>query len=148
MTTIECEGSEARGRLGAIIAVACWAMHASLAQATVPSFTWAGHSTSSAKMVRCGQLGGRHRAHIFREALEHSHFPRLTSVACTIEEESHPCYISDNDLTGLTAEALQIDDGDSYVIGGEPVTLGSDGLTASPGSGATGPAGDFMLMPL
>jgi hypothetical protein len=146
MTTISAKARSAWA-LGAIIAVACWAMHASLAQATVPSFTWAGHSTSSAKWSDAGNWAGG-IAPTSSENIGTLAFPRLTSVACTIEEESHPCYISDNDLTGLTAEALQIDDGDSYVIGGEPVTLGSDGLTASPGSGATGPAGDFMLMPL
>jgi hypothetical protein len=42
---------------------------------------------------------------------------------------------------------MQIDDGDSYLIFGEELALGSGGLTASPGGGTSGPAGDLLELP-
>jgi hypothetical protein len=75
-------------------------------------------------------------------------FPRLTNAACEPEQETEACYFSFNDVSGLSAESMQIDDGDGYFIGGETLALGAGGLTASPGSGASGPAGDLVLMPL
>ena len=35
-------------------------------------------------------------------------FPRLASSACIDEPKFHPCYISGNDLSGLSAESIQI----------------------------------------
>src|SRR5579862_718733 len=40
------------------------------------------------------------------------------------------CYQSTNDVSGLTADALSIDDGQPYVISGDGLSLGSGGLTA------------------
>lgn len=72
-------------------------------------------------------------------------FPRLTSTACT--EFTEPCYLSWNDVSGLSAGSFQIDDGDTYFIGGEELAL-SGGLIAAPAAGAFGPAQDFIELPL
>jgi flagellar biosynthesis GTPase FlhF len=111
-----------------------------------PDFTWTGMSSvtenwSSLENWEGGVAPERSMA------IGTLTFPRLTSTACTVEEEEHPCYISFNDLTGLSAESIQIDDGDGYLIGGETLALGGGGITASPASGANGP-GDLLLMPL
>jgi hypothetical protein len=145
------DGVRARTRiacvLSLIVAAACCLAQASRAQASMPSFTWAGRSTVSENWSVAKNWEGN-TAPTASASVGTLTFPRLTSTECTAEEETHPCYFSFNDLSGLTAEALDVDDGNSYLIGGEKVTLGSGGLTASPAGGVSGPAGDFMLMPL
>lgn len=51
-------------------------------------------------------------------------FPTLAPGSCAA------CYASNNDVTGLTAGALSIDDGAPYLIGGNALTLGGGGITA------------------
>jgi hypothetical protein len=75
-------------------------------------------------------------------------FPRLTSSACAVASPADACYLSDNNLSGLSTESLQIDDGDEYLIAGNPITLGGGGLKASPAVGATGPSGAIVAAPL
>ncbi len=65
-------------------------------------------------------------------------FPRPMSVACTkrrIELPISPCY-SWNDLSGLSVDAITLDDGDNRFIGGEELSL-SGGLTAAPAPGSS-----------
>jgi hypothetical protein len=59
-------------------------------------------------------------------------FPALTSSECTAIPRTAECYESKNDLTGLEAEALSIDDGVEYFISGNGISLGAGGLTAAP----------------
>jgi hypothetical protein len=116
------------------------------AMASGPSFTWTGRSTTSEDWsIAPNWEGGV--APEDSTGIGALDFPRLTSTACTLEEERHPCYISFNDVSGLRAESLTIDDGDEYFIGGDELTLGGGGLTAAPASGSSGPAGDILLMP-
>lgn len=68
-------------------------------------------------------------------------FPRLPGCPST-------CYVSENNLSGVTAESIKIDNGDEYALGGDGITLGGGGLTASPASGSSGPAGDFIDLPV
>ena len=57
-------------------------------------------------------------------------FPALTG--CTT------CYESSNDVTGLNADGISIDDSAPYLISGNAITLGSGGITAAPsGAGST-----------
>jgi hypothetical protein len=63
------------------------------------------------------------------ESLGSVTFPSLGS--CSVGVES--CYQSNNDVGGLVADALSVDDTDSYSIGGGSIGLGSGGLTAAPG---------------
>lgn len=63
-------------------------------------------------------------------------FPVLTNAGCTSNPPQDACYSSNNDLTGLSANALSIDDGASYFLTGNGFTLGAGGLTASTASTA------------
>ncbi len=75
-------------------------------------------------------------------------FPRLTSTECATERKSHSCYFSFNDLSGLSAEAMNLDDGNDYFLGGEELALGKGGLAVTPASGTSGVAADFVEMPI
>ncbi len=58
-------------------------------------------------------------------------FPVLTSAVCTAEASTHDCYIAKNDIEGLEVDEIVIDDGGSYWISGETITVGSGGIIAS-----------------
>jgi hypothetical protein len=118
------------------------------AMATPPSFTWNGRSAPEEYgwSLATNWTGGV--APEADESISALTFPELTNPACEFEHESEACYVTFNDLPGLSAESMQIDDGDEYLIGGEELSLGSGGLTASPPGHTVGPAGSFMFMPL
>lgn len=110
------------------------------------SFTWTGESTSlnwSAPTNWEGDQAPAASTHINTLDL-----PGLTSAACTPEPAPDSCYLSTNDVTGLSADSMEIDDGDSYFLDGETLTLEGGGLTAAPAAGSGGSAGDLILMPL
>jgi hypothetical protein len=73
-------------------------------------------------------------------------FPTLSSPACTAKPPTDTCYRSNNDLAGITANALSIDDGRNYSISGSGITLGSGGLTAS--SAASTFASAQLMLPI
>jgi hypothetical protein len=50
------------------------------------------------------------------------------------------CYFSYNNIPGLSAQSIQLDDSSEYLIGGDGITIESGGLSASPESGAEGHA--------
>ena len=75
-------------------------------------------------------------------------FPRLTSADCELEEPADACYVSFDNLAGVSAEALALDDGDDYLLFGEGITIGEGGLTATPASGSSGEAGDVLEVPI
>jgi Skp family chaperone for outer membrane proteins len=141
-----CSGRAGRA-LALLAAVGTGLMLASVASASARSYTWAGRSTVSEDWSYPANWEGDEAPPAAANVgvLE---FPRLTSTACTSEPATHPCYVSTNDLSGLSAESVKLDDGDSYFIEGEPLRLGADGLSAAPGSGSSEPAGDFIFMPL
>jgi hypothetical protein len=58
-------------------------------------------------------------------------FPALTIPACAVEPPTATCYQSKNDVSGLNVNALSIDFSAPYVIRGDPITLGSGGITGS-----------------
>jgi hypothetical protein len=70
-------------------------------------------------------------------------FPHLSSAACQTEPFGAPCYLNFNDLTGLSAEALVLDDADPYSIAGSGLTVGAGGIDASPANESLG--GSAML---
>lgn len=116
-----------------------------VALASPPAFTWNGGAETSAYWSNAGNWEGDVAPTVAIGALR---FPRLASEACIGEEqEFHACYFSTNNLGGLSAESMQIDDGDEYFVEGRKLTLGAGGLSASPASGSSGPAGDFIFMP-
>src|SRR5438045_1733573 len=59
-------------------------------------------------------------------------FPALTSFLCTQEPPIRNCYSGFNDIAGLSVDAITIDDGVRYQLGGsQPLTLGAGGITAT-----------------
>ena len=58
-------------------------------------------------------------------------FPALVSPACTANPSTAACYASNNDIAGLSVNAISIDGGSPYVIAGNAITLGGGGVTAS-----------------
>ncbi len=117
---------------------------------SVPSFTWSGGSAVVSKnsldwSLGTNWLGGAVPAS--DEAVRTLSFPRLSS-ACEAERPAEACYGSYNDVSGLSAQALRLDNANDYVIAGDDLSLGAGGLTASPATGPVGPAGDIVAAPL
>lgn len=66
-------------------------------------------------------------------------FPALTNAECTAQTPTEVCYQSNNDVSGISADGLSIDDGVGYRISGSnAVTLGASGLTAAPSANDNG----------
>ena len=116
----------------------------SAALASPTSFTWIGQSkTTEEWSAPANWLGGVEPTS--GEEIGTLTFPRLTNEVCADGLGTEPCYISYNDVSGLSVESIQIDDADDYLIGGDEIAIGSGGLTASPeGSGS---AGDVVEVP-
>jgi hypothetical protein len=118
------------------------------ALAAAPSFTWAGNGPFNEETWSLAKNWENGVAPTADESLGTLTFPKLIDPACAAEPEEAACYVAFNNLTGLAAEAIHIDDGNEYVIGGDALTLGSGGLTASPALGSSGAAGDVIEMPV
>jgi hypothetical protein len=130
-----------------LVAVGLCLALAPAALASSPSFTWTG-SAEFEEWSQAENWAGK-SAPVAHEKVGTLAFPRLTSESCTGEEEEfHACYFSENDLEGLSAKSLELDDGDIYEIDGEALELGSGGLIAAPASGSSGRALDFLDLPL
>jgi hypothetical protein len=103
----------------------------SVAEASPMSFTWSGQSTITEDWsASANWVGGVEPT--TGEAIETLTFPRLTNEVCEENLGTEPCYISYNNVSGLSAESVQIDDGNDYLIGGNEIAIGSGGLTALP----------------
>ena len=116
----------------------------------VASLTWSGGSAAASEAsfdwsLAANWVSGENPT--ADEALRTLTFPRLGS-ACEAARPSDACYDSDNDVSGLNAEALRLDNADDYVIAGDRIAIGGGGLAASPASGSVGPAGDVITAPL
>lgn len=60
-------------------------------------------------------------------------FPARPEPPCGEQRnEFEACYLSRNDISGLTVNAISIDDGVPYLLTGNPIMLGEGGVTASP----------------
>ena len=96
------------------------------------SYTWTG---ASDQFWSAGNWGGP--APTANESIGTLTFPVLTSTpGCETGTQSTSCYSADDDLPGLSANALSIDDSAPYSLVGNGIDLGSGGLTAAPGGGA------------
>jgi hypothetical protein len=127
--------------LGALLALAP-------AAASAASFTWAGGSEGTADWSDAANWNGE-AAPTTSQAIETLTFPRLESGACiSTPETTDACYLSFNNLAGLSVQSLQLDDGDNYLLLGEGIMLGSGGLTATPAASASGGAESIVAMPL
>ena len=121
------------------------------ARASAPSATWKGGVAGVAKSDAYWSLGANWEAGVApspSEGIATLTFPRLTTPTCESAIPADTCYLSFNNLVGLSVEALKLDDGDEYLIAGEPFTLGSGGLSATPASGSSGEAADVVEAPI
>src|ERR1700722_7555243 len=110
----------AYGVLGLLMVCSCWLLYAGSALAA--NYTWSGGGTSSSWSEGANWLGGL--APSFGASIETLSFPMrpgMTSSEC--------------DVTGLSVNALRVDDSHGYGIGGERFTLGSGGLSVSASEG-------------
>jgi hypothetical protein len=127
-----------RARPSLLAALALAAVSATLgcASADAASFTWSGAATPGTSNWSAGaNWSGTAPA----GAVEDLIFPALTGAACTPSPPvADPCYQSNNDLGGLSVNAITIDDGVEYNITGTAITLGAGGITASPSASDSG----------
>jgi hypothetical protein len=127
------------GRALCVLVMICVSLAlAPTAVATASPFTWTGEAVRPSWSAAENWEGGAAPSGSGPFALE---FPRLLGCTST-------CYDSRNDISGLTVESLSIDDGDRFTLEGEAIALGAGGLTASPASGSSGPAGDIFKLPI
>jgi hypothetical protein len=129
-----------------IPAIAALLVLAPAAAANSTSYIWSGRSTVSSNWSAEANWEGVSPTDSIEAGL--LEFPHLTSETCSSEIPTRTCYLSYNNLSGLSAEALQIDDGDDYLLAGEEVGIGSGGLVASPAGGSVGSAGDVVELPI
>lgn len=148
-------GREAGGRavraLGVLAILGLTLAVTQAASANAASFTWAGGSpgrTESAAHWSAGVNWEGNTAPTTSQVIETLTFPHLTNSECTSKPETDTCYLTLNNISGLTVDSMQLDDADDYLLAGEKITLGSGGLTAAPSNGTSGFAGSFMEMPL
>jgi hypothetical protein len=131
--------------LGVLAILGLSLLLAPAADASPMSFTWSGQSTITEDWsASANWVGGVEPT--TGEAIGTLTFPRLTNEVCEEDLGTEPCYISYNNVSGLSAESVQIDDANDYLIGGNEIAIGSEGLTASPG--VSQEAGTFIEMPL
>ncbi len=122
-----------------------WLLITSTDALALSNYTWSGGSSTSVAW----SVGGNWDAGtspIAGKEVGTLTFPRLTSEGC--EEEEDACYESFDNLPGVSAEALVLDDGDDYEIEGEELTVGKGGLTATPAAASSGEAGDVLELPI
>jgi hypothetical protein len=97
------------------------------------SFTWEGEGPSGSQWSNAANWGGTAPSGKVGTLT----FPWLTNTACTSEPETGTCYTSANNVAGLEATELAVDDGANYFINlgaglgaGEGLTLGAGGIRA------------------
>lgn len=136
--------------LGVLAFVGSTLVLAPAAFANGSSLTWAGGSagrTESAAQWSAGANWEGGTAPAASQDLESLIFPELGGKeACVSEPETDTCYLTLNDVRGLSTESMHLDDADDYLLAGEEIALGQGGLTASAEGGRS--AVDFVEMPL
>lgn len=123
----------------------------SMASASASSFVWAGGAPGRTASAARWSIGGNWEGNlppISSQAIETLTFPHLTNSECVSKPQTDTCYLSLNDLSGLTVNSIQLDDADDYLLAGETIKLGSGGLTATSPVGTSGSAGSFLEMPI
>jgi hypothetical protein len=99
------------------------------------NFTWSGNANAPVPEWSEATNWTPETAPISGEEIEALSFPALAGkgLSCTFTTPNGGCgYGSENNVSNLTAESMNIDDGEDYSIIGKPITLGAGGLFASP----------------
>jgi hypothetical protein len=124
---------------GVVLSVALVLMPAA-AQAAGSSFTWKGDAKSTGWSAAGNWEGGE--APSAGSGPVKLVFPWLTGIEggnCGNSKPAEACYLGLDDVSGLTAESIAIDDGRDYgIFGSFPLTLGAGGLTALPDASSAG----------
>jgi hypothetical protein len=122
------------------------------AQASAPPATWTGRSAGLEESDAFWSLGPNWEGGVapnVSEGIGTLTFPHLSNPTCYTASPADTCYLTFNNYPlGLSVESLKVDDADEYLIAGEPFTLGSGGLSASPASGSSGEAWDVVETPV
>jgi hypothetical protein len=111
--------------------------------ASAASFTWTGAGDHSS-WSDAANWGGTAPS----GTVETLTLPALANPECTEERpglRSCARYSTLNDISGLNVNALSIDDGVGYSIGGNAITLGAGGLTSSTSASSFEA---FLLLPI
>lgn len=119
-----------------ILAVVASGM-APAADATAPSFTWTGSLSEPHWSGAKNWAGEAAPSSSEAVALE---FPHLSGCST--------CYKSENDVSGLKVESIDLDNGDEYLLSGDEIALGGGGLKVAPSSESSGASGDGILLPI
>jgi Bacterial Ig-like domain (group 3) len=101
--------------------------------AAAASFTWSG-ATPLGSGASNWSDGANWAGAAPSGTVETLTFPTLTSGACTAKPPTDTCYMSNNNVSGLSVNAISIDDSAGYNIFGEAITLGGGGIAASTSS--------------
>ncbi len=119
-----------------------------VALANASSLTWVGGSPGRTESAAYWSVGANWEGGIppvTSQDIETLTFPHLTNSECAAKSPTYTCYLTLNDVGGMSAKSMVLDDADDYLLDGEGIVLGSGGITASPET--SGPAVDFILMP-
>jgi Bacterial Ig-like domain (group 3) len=115
-----------------------------VSRAGAASYDWAGHSEYTAAWSD----GGNWEESSSPSSPASLVFPHVGDPTCASSSPTEACYVSENDLSGLAVESIQLDDGNFYEIGGDSISLGAGGLTAVPDPASSGAAGAYFALPV
>jgi hypothetical protein len=104
--------------------LACLAI---VSPAGAAGFTWRGGDAGANWSAADNWIGGAGPA----GTVDTLDFPLLSGAGCSASPATSTCYQSRND-SDPTANAITIDDGAGYAIGGDTILLGAGGLVAAP----------------
>jgi hypothetical protein len=122
-----------RRRVAAVVVVASVLVPAAPA-AALTDFTWSGASPTSGGDTNWSTAANWTNATAPSGSVGTLTFPTLSSASCTANPPTASCYSSNNDVSGLTAAKLAIDNSAPYAITGNSLTLGSGGIAATTSS--------------
>jgi hypothetical protein len=123
-------GCHLRRTVAALLLVAGIALTAGAGSAAAAPYAWVGQGTS----MDWSNATNWNPASPVTGATSLS-FGTLLSAGCDPPTPAFACYHGTNNVAGLTVNAISIAT-DAYEINGDPVTLGSGGLTVTPGNGS------------
>ncbi len=104
---------------------------------SAPDFVWDGASDSPGWTSGANWLGGSAPT----TAAQMLTFPNLPASTCSAPSSAGPvCYQAyDNDIAGLQVGGIMVDSDASYLIGGDQILLGAQGLSVDTDSGLDDP---------
>jgi len=112
------------------LALALCAIPLAASAAAAASFTWSG-ATPLGSGASNWLNGANWAGTAPSGTVETLTFPTLTSGACTAKPPTDTCYMSNNNVSGLSVNAISIDDTAPYSLTGNAITLGAGGITAT-----------------